>query len=87
MVRESMRIRRDRYPSSKGKRKSKMGVVSSIRCQREVKIPVESYKHRYASLDMDTRMPSPLITGMMKLRNTLYGEVCGHLFLGLTFQS
>lgn len=63
-----------------------MEVVSSVRCQWEIKMAVESDKHRYTSLDMDTWTPSSLITDIVKFRDTLCGEICGHLF-DFTFQS
>lgn len=64
-----------------------MGIVSSVKCQRKIKMPVESDPHRYRNPDKDTWIPSLLITDRMNLRGTLCSEACGHFFLDRTFQS
>lgn len=64
-----------------------MGVVSSVRGQREMKRAVESDNYRCIAPGTDTQTPSLLITDMVKLRNTLCSDFCEHLFLDRTFQS
>lgn len=52
-----------------------------------MKRAVESDNYRCIAPGTDTQTPSLLITDMVKLRNTLCGDFCEHLFLDRTFQS